>query len=54
MFEQNRLPPKRRVGGSNPLRDVLELWNDLVNDLDHSIFCLPGFLSFRNEMTANK
>ena len=40
---------------------ILEIYNlkdvsvdDLVNALDHSIFCLPGFLSFRNEITANK
>ena len=31
-------PPKRRVGGSNPLRDVLQLWDDLDINLSHSIF----------------
>ena len=30
--------PKRRVGGSNPLRDVLQLWDDLDINLSHSIF----------------
>ena len=30
--------PKRRVGGSNPLRDVLQLWDDLDINPSHSIF----------------
>ena len=41
-FQDNRTyvrAPKRRVGGSNPLRDVLQLWDDLDINPSHSIFC---------------
>ena len=40
-YQEYRTPvraPKRRVGGSNPLRDVLQLWDDLDINPSHSIF----------------
>ena len=40
-YQKYRTPvraPKRRVGGSNPLRDVLQLWDDLDINPSHSIF----------------